>query len=185
MPDLADPVSPSSPALFRAFLEMGLSGFGGVLPFARRTLVERRGWLSAEDFNETLALCQSLPGPNIVNMSVVVGARFEGWRGALAAFAGLVIAPFCIVVLLASLWGRLALTREAQGAMRYLAAAATGLAGATLAKMIRPILTQTPLSGVLIMGPAFAAVALLQLPLAWVMAVAAPISVGLAWIRER
>ena len=74
--------------LFFAFLTIGLSGFGGVLPWARRELVDRRGWLAAEAFNDILALCQSLPGPNIVNLSVVVGGRFAGAAGALAAVLG-------------------------------------------------------------------------------------------------
>src|SRR5277367_1483674 len=82
--------TPSIRTLFLAFLAVGLSGFGGVLPFARRALVERRGWLSPEDFTETLSLCQTLPGPNVVNLSIVVGARACGWRGSVAAFVGLV-----------------------------------------------------------------------------------------------
>src|SRR5579863_6568850 len=81
--------SPGPGDLFLAFLTVGLSGFGGVLPFARRMLVERRAWLSQAQFNETLALCQTLPGPNIVNVSVVVGARFAGVAGAVAAVTGL------------------------------------------------------------------------------------------------
>src|SRR5579863_2491216 len=98
--------APGPGALFMAFLGVGLSGFGGVLPFARRMLVEKRAWLSGEAFNETLALCQTLPGPNIVNVSVVVGARFAGPAGALAAVTGLMAAPVAIVLVLASLYGR-------------------------------------------------------------------------------
>src|SRR5438874_6451372 len=85
-------------ALFVAFFQVGMSGFGGVLPFARRTLVERRAWLSESAFNETLALCQTLPGPNIVNLSVVVGSRHAGAPGALAAVAGLVAAPVALIL---------------------------------------------------------------------------------------
>src|ERR1700722_11740871 len=93
-------------ALFTVFLAMGLSGFGGVLPFARRALVDRHGWLTQADFTETLALCQSLPGPNVVNLSIVVGARARGWRGALAAVSGLIGAPFLILLVLGLLYGR-------------------------------------------------------------------------------
>ena len=70
--------------MFLAFLGVGLSGFGGVPPFARRMLVDRTGWMTELDFTETLALCQSLPGPNIVNLSVAVGFRYAGVKGALA-----------------------------------------------------------------------------------------------------
>ena len=75
-------------ALFLCFLEMGLSGFGGVLPWARRGLVEKRGWLTEQEFAEVLSLGQFLPGPNIGNMSIIIGSRFAGWRGAVAAFCG-------------------------------------------------------------------------------------------------
>ena len=90
-------VAPSPSALFAAFFSIALSGFGGVLPFARRTLVDRREWLTAAEFTETLSLCQSLPGPNVVNMSIVVGGRACGWQGSVAAFAGLVATPVAIV----------------------------------------------------------------------------------------
>ena len=69
------PHAPSLPQLFLAFLTMSLSGFGGVLPWARRMLVEERRWMTAQEFNDAYALCQFLPGPNIVNLSVVFGSR--------------------------------------------------------------------------------------------------------------
>ena len=74
-----------------------MSGFGGVLPWARRMLVEKRGWLAPEEFNEVISLCQFLPGPNIVNVAVCIGSRFHGARGAFVAFMGLVLAPFALV----------------------------------------------------------------------------------------
>ncbi|HJV93670.1 MAG TPA: chromate transporter, partial [Azonexus sp.] len=97
--------SPESPqvdlkTLFRAFSAVGLSGFGGVLPFARRMLVEERRWLSADEFNYLQGLCQFLPGPNVVNLSVVVGARYGGIGGALAAVIGLLSGPVAVVLLL-------------------------------------------------------------------------------------
>ena len=126
---------PTPGGLFLAFLGIGLSGFGGVLPWARRALVETRGWLTAEAFNETLALCQSLPGPNIVNLSVVVGGRFAGASGALAAVTGLVAAPVAIVIVLAMLYQRFGAMGRAPEAIAALGAAAAGLVAATAAKM--------------------------------------------------
>src|SRR5438477_4354021 len=111
----AQPVMPDAPAirrpsgpgeLFLAFLLIAMAGFGGVLPWARRMLVEKKGWLSDEEFTETLSLCQSLPGPNIVNVSIVVGSRFFGAKGAVAALTGLVAAPVAIVIVLGALYGR-------------------------------------------------------------------------------
>src|SRR5574343_1295737 len=99
---------PSSPrpdlrALFLGFSAVGLSGFGGVLPFARRMLVEQRRWMSAEEFNAQLGLCQFLPGPNVINLAVVVGKRYQGVAGAIVAPLGMLAGPFLIVMLLAML----------------------------------------------------------------------------------
>src|SRR3954463_901159 len=82
--------APGLVALFAAFAKMSLSGFGGVLVWARRAIVDQHRWMTADEFNETFALCHFLPGPNIVNLSVVFGSRFRGIPGAIAAFCGLV-----------------------------------------------------------------------------------------------
>jgi len=173
--------APSLRELFLAFLGVAMSGFGGVLPFARRALVERRGWLTEAGFNETLALCQSLPGPNIVNLSIVVGSRFAGARGALSCIAGLVVAPVMLVLGLATLWGRYGAIGHVPGAIRGLAAAAAGLVAATALKMARPTLMSAPMSAGPVMAVAFAAVGLARLPLPWVLLVLAPASVFMAW----
>src|ERR1700729_3056720 len=103
------PPSPTSPppsliALFVAFAKMSLAGFGGVLVFARRAIVEQHGWMTAEEFNETFALCHFLPGPNIVNLTMVFGSRFRGIAGGLAAFTGLLGPPVVVVVILGALY---------------------------------------------------------------------------------
>ena len=92
--------------LFLAFAKMSLAGFGGVLVWARRGIVEQHRWMTADEFNETFALCHFLPGPNIVNLSVVFGSRFRGIAGGVAAFAGLVGPPMVIVTVLAALYAR-------------------------------------------------------------------------------
>ena len=89
---------PGTGELFLRFTQIAVSGFGGVGPWAQRMVVEERGWLSGEEFTDMMSLCQFLPGPNIVNLAVCVGARFHGVRGALAAFAGLMAAPFAIIL---------------------------------------------------------------------------------------
>src|SRR5437764_14893246 len=98
-------VVPDSRALFLAFLKVGVSGFGGVMPFAHRMLVEKERWLDERGFLELLAVCQFLPGPNIVNLSIVVGRRFGGPRGSLAAFTGLILMPFVIIITLGVIYG--------------------------------------------------------------------------------
>ena len=121
------PETPTSWALFVTFFTIALSGFGGTLPFARRTLVERKAWLTPVDFTETLSLCQTLPGPNIVNMSIVVGARACGWRGSVAASLGLVGAPVIIVLALGMLYSRFGALVTVRQALVGLGASASGL----------------------------------------------------------
>jgi chromate transporter len=94
------PEAPSTAALFRGFLMLGLTGFGGVLPLARHMIVEERRWLTNLEFTELLGLCQFLPGGNIINLSVAIGLRFRGLPGALAAIVGLIAAPTAIVLML-------------------------------------------------------------------------------------
>src|SRR6476661_4582506 len=126
--------------LFRAFVVVSVSGFGGALPWARRMIVDQRGWMTAEEFNEAFALSQFLPGPNVVNFSVVFGSRFGGAAGALVALLGLLGPPVAIITLLAifySIYGDIpALGRVLAG----ISAAAVGLLIAMVAKMGRPLL---------------------------------------------
>jgi chromate transporter len=170
-------------ALFGVFLGMALAGFGGVLPFARRALVDRHGWLTQEDFTETLALCQSLPGPNVVNLSIVVGARACGWRGALAAVSGLIGAPFLILLVLGLLYNRFGGVPLVQRGIEGIAAAAAGLVVATAARMAEPLIRGRWLLAAPIIALSFAGVGVARLPLIAVIVVLAPISVAMMWRR--
>jgi chromate transporter len=184
---LAPPPMPDAPnpaRLFLAFLTVGLSGFGGVLPFARRMLVEKRAWLSESAFNETLALCQTLPGPNIVNLSVVVGSRFAGRTGAVAAVTGLMAAPVAIVLVLATLYGRYGAVGRAPAMIAGLGAAAAGLVAATAAKMAWPLVRRHPAFATPFIALVFVGVALLRLPLVWMLLALAPLSIAIAWRRN-
>lgn len=127
--------APDLKALFLGFSSVGLSGFGGVLPFARRMLVEERGWLTAEEFNSHLGLCQFLPGPNVINLSVVVGARYRGVAGAIAAVLGLMGGPMAIVLLLALLYDHFGSLPAIQGMLRGIAAVGCGLLFSTAIRM--------------------------------------------------
>lgn len=110
-----------------AFSSVGLSGFGGVLPFARRMLVEERQWMTAEEFNAQLGLCQFLPGPNVINLAVVVGKRYQGLPGAIVAPVGLLGGPLLIVLLLAMIYDQYGSLPSAQGMLRGIAAVGCGL----------------------------------------------------------
>ena len=118
---------PDLRALFLGFSSVGLSGFGGVLPFARRMLVEERKWMTAAEFNAQLGLCQFLPGPNVVNLAVVVGKHYQGVAGAVAAAVGLLAGPFLIVLLLGLLYDHYGSLPLAQSMLRGIAAVGCGL----------------------------------------------------------
>jgi hypothetical protein len=95
---------PTIGQLFLGFLQIGITGFGGVLPIARRALVERRRWLSEEAFSQDLAIAQLLPGPNIVNLSVAIGLRFAGIPGAIASFTAILAMPLVILLSLLAIY---------------------------------------------------------------------------------
>ena len=168
--------------LFLAFSHLALSGFGGVLPWAHRTLVERKGWLTQREFVETLALGQLLPGPNIGNMAVMIGYRFAGCRGAAAAFIGLVGGPFLIMIALGlayQIYGTLPLVQHALSGM---SAVAAGLVLATGLKMTG---TQKPhWRPWLFTAMALAGVGVLRWPMLAVVGGLAPFAIAAAW-RER
>jgi len=171
--------SVSSSALFIAFLKVGLSGFGGVLPFARRMIVERRHWLSEAEFLDVLSLSQFLPGPNIVNVSIIIGRRFQGVTGAIAASVGLMLMPLAVVLALATLYAQYAQIDAVRSACSAVSASASGLIVATALKLARPIRDSTWQVGVCVV--AFVAIALLRVPLLWVLLALCPLSFGIAW----
>ena len=166
-------------ALFFGFSKIGLSGFGGVLPFARHYLVETSRWMTAEEFNQQLGLCQFLPGPNVVNLAVVVGRRYGGLAGAIAAPFGLLAGPVAIVLLLAMLYDAYGTLPEAQRMLRGIAAAGSGLLFATAFRMAVAI-KQKPffLPFTLLV---FIAIALLRLPLPAVMLAGIALSGAVAY----
>ena len=178
---LAPRISPSE--LFRTFAEMSLYGFGGVMPWARRMLVDRRRWLDDLEFAELLAIGQILPGPNICNMAVIVGYRHAGWRGALAAAAGLMSAPFVIVLVLGALYHRFGALPAVQGALRGMMAVAAGLVLMTGVKLAQ---SQPRTARGLVFGLlSLTVVGILHLPLGWVMIVLIPAALVVEWRARR
>jgi chromate transporter len=175
---------PSLAELFRAFVVVSLSGFGGALPWARRMIVERKRWMSAKEFNEAFALSQFLPGPNTVNFAVVFGTRFGGAPGAAVALAGLMGPPLIIVTVLAILYERFGDLETLSRILAGIAAAAAGLLIAVVAKMAGPLFLERWNSGPLVAILAFIGVAIMHWPLPYVFAALAPVSVALAWFKR-
>ncbi len=179
---MPEPPRPTVAALFLGFLATGICGFGGVLPWARRSLVERRRWLTASEFTDMLSLCQFLPGGNVVNLSVAVGAHFRGLPGAVAAFAGLMGAPMVVVIALGLVYARVDQIPSVQHAFVGLSAAAAALVLATACRIAAPLHARPVGVGVAV--ATFVGVAVLRFPLVLVIAVLAPVSVLLAWQVE-
>ena len=173
--------------LLLAFNRLALQGFGGVLPIAQHELVERRRWLSKAEFLELLSLGQVLPGPNIVNVSLMFGHRHFGWRGAAAALLGLTLVPTVIVLLLVVLYGRFNEFAPVAGALRGMAAVAAGLVLAMGFKLL-PALKKSPLGwpvGLGVVALSLVLIVVLHWPLPAVLATVGLGSVLLAWRRLR
>jgi len=168
-PDQPRPASLSD--LFISFTLLALQGFGGVMAVVQRELVERKRWLTHEEFVEDWAVAQIMPGPNVVNLSLMIGGRYFGFRGALAALAGLLAAPLVLVLVLAVLHERYAGNQAVAGALRGMAAVCAGLIGAAGLKL-SVALKKSPLPFAWCLAIAvsgFVLVALLKCPLPYVL----------------
>lgn len=153
--------------LFLSFNWLSLQGFGGVLSIIQRELVEKKKWLTHEEFIEDWAVAQILPGPNVINLSIMIGERHFGGRGAVAALAGMLLGPLVLVLLLSTLFAQVADLPMTQGALRGMSAAAAGLIMAAGLKLMvalkRNIMGITACA--LLTSATFIAVALLHQPL--------------------
>jgi chromate transporter len=170
--------------LFLAFALISLCGFGGVLAWSRRMLVEERKWMTPDEFNDAYALCQFLPGPNVVNLSVVFGRRIRGPIGAAVALVGLIGPPFVIVAFIGLLYSRFGEIAALQHMLLGVAAAAAGLVMGTCAKMARPLFDDRLGLAPLVALATFASIGLMRWPLYWALAVLVPLSIAIAWVRR-
>jgi chromate transporter len=176
--------TPSEPsvtrlALFLTFSRISLSSFGGALFWARRGLVERQRWLTDREFVDLLSLGQLLPGPNVLNLTVMVGYRFRGWTGALAGVAGYLGWPCLVVIGMGVVYQHFGGVPQVQQALASMSSVAAGLLLATVIKlaMVLPRHWRPWLFGML----AFAGVGVMRWPLLWVIGALAPGAVFLAW----
>jgi chromate transporter len=184
----ASPITAAAPSLlelFLAFAKISLAGFGGVLVWTRRAIVEKHRWMTADEFNETFALCHFLPGPNVVNLSVVFGSRFRGVAGGIAAFAGLLGPPVVIVTVLAALYARFGEIEALRRTLAGVSCAAVGLLFSAIFRMMLPLIRKRDLVGLTLLAAVFAAIGLLRLPLPIVILVATPLSISIGFAMRR
>lgn len=167
----AQPGPTSLTNLFIAFSLLALQGFGGVMAIVQRELVEKKQWLTQEEFIEDWAVAQIMPGPNVVNLSIIIGGRYFGIAGALAAFAGMLTMPLLLILLVAILYAPYANHPQVMHALRAMAAVAAGLILSTAVRLSDALKRN-------VLGPricialallCFIAVALLRVRLAYVL----------------
>jgi chromate transporter len=184
-PAQPSPAVPTLLDLFAAFALISMYAFGGVLAWSRRMLVEERKWMTAEEFNDAYALCQFLPGPNVVNLSVVFGRRIRGVLGSAAALIGLLGPPFIIVTIIGGLYARYGEIVILQRMLIGVALAATGLVFGTAAKMAKPLFKDCRWTAPLIAVVTFAGIGVMRWPIYFVLAVLVPASIAIAWWGRR
>lgn len=182
-PRPARPQPRNTADLFWSFTWLALQGFGGVLAVVQRELVEKKRWMTHEEFMEEWAVAQIIPGPNVINLSIIVGDRYFGPRGALAAMAGMLTFPLLLVLTLALVYAEFASHPAVAGALRGMGAVAAGLIGGMGIKLLVSIKNHPlgrPLSAALA-ALTVAAVAWLRLPLFWVLPVLGGAACALTW----
>jgi chromate transporter len=170
--------TPTVRELFFAFMKIGVSAFGGALPWARHFLVEKNKWVSEAQFTDILTISQTVPGPNIINVAVYYGYKCRGVVGGLAACIGLLILPFFITVSLSIAVGSALSSAQAKSALMGLTAAAVGFMLATSIKLMRPFSKNALALGVcaltVVLGIVF------KLPLPIILLIAGALSIALA-----
>lgn len=194
-PPCSTPAAPAAPPshprpasvadLFVSFTWLALQGFGGVLAIVQRELVERKRWLTQDEFIEDWAVAQIMPGPNVVNLALMIGGRYFGIRGALAALAGLLCVPLLLVIGLALLHDRFGASPVVAGTLHGMAAVCAGLIGAAGLRLAAA-LKRSPMPlpwCVAISAAGFILVALLRVPLAPVLFGLGGLGCILTWRR--
>jgi len=189
------PRSASFAGLFVLFSKIALSSFGGgVSAWMHAALVERRGWLDETEFSSALALARIMPGANIVNLAVLIGHRLIGFRGAVAAVAGILVGPSFIVVAAAILYRHFAGVMILDAVLAGAAASAAGLLiGMGLKSSSRIVrkgpaskgLTAHDVGTIAILVATFALIGVLRFPTAPTVLCLMPCSLGLAWFGAR
>lgn len=174
----------SLPALIGVFAKIGLMSFGGALSgWMYREIVQRRQWLGEEEFLGGLALGQIMPGANVANLSLYIGQRLRGGRGAVAALAGMLLPPMAIVLVLAALYERIGAVAWVHRGIGGVAAAAIGLTAMVGLRAARRVERRAGPLGVLSL--VFLLVGVARWPMVPVVLALTPLSIALAWLVAR
>ena len=171
--------------IFVSFTLLALQGFGGVLAVVQREMVEKKRWMTNEQFVEDWAVAQIMPGPNVINLSLMIGGRYFGLPGALAGLAGMLAAPMVVVLLVAVAFGGVSEQTWAQGALRGMGAVSAGLIAAVGLKLMSA-LRSNPMGMpvcVVLAAASFVGVGVLRWPLAYVLSATGLVASSWAYLQ--
>ncbi len=170
--------------LFMGFAEMGLCGFGGVATIARHVIVDKRRWMSEHDYATLLGMGQILPGGNIINMTVMLGDRFQGPLGSIVALSGLMIMPLVILLSLTLVYDSYSSNPDVRAATIGAGAAAAGLVIGVGLKMGRALRLHPVHLGFAVVT--FIAMGVMRLPFIATVIVLAPLCIAATfWMRRK
>lgn len=181
--DTPRPRPESLAELFWAFTWLALQGFGGVLAVVQRELVEKKRWMGNDEFVEDWAVAQIMPGPNVVNLAIMIGDRYFGFRGAVVAVAGMLLLPMLLVLALAVAYARFSDTPAVAGALRGMGAVAAGLVAGVGCKLAASLARHPlgPLVCAAVATVTFVAMVVLRWPLMWILPVVGGTACVLTW----
>ena len=169
--------------LFIGFAIISLQGFGGVLPWVRRSVVDKHQWLDAAEFNTLLGICQLMPGPNVLNLSVCVGYKLRGPRGAVSCMLGLTLPPMVLVMILATIYQAHSSLPAISGILSGISAVGIGLIAATGIKMLKEVFKKPMM--LIVVGVIISGIAIFKLSMVKVVFIGFILAIALAFIQIR
>ena len=129
--------------LTRVFLKVGATGFGGAMPMLamiHAEMVQKRGWVSQEEYDESVMVGQLLPGPVVVDAATYLGYRMRGWPGAAVAVTTFILPSFLMMLALTLIYLRYGEAPQLAGVFRGLGAAVVALILSAAWRMGKPAL---------------------------------------------
>ncbi|MDB5643631.1 MAG: chromate transporter [Hyphomicrobiales bacterium] len=167
-----------------SFLKIGGSAFGGsTQALIFREVVDRRQWMSEQQFLTGQAIAQVLPGANPVNLALYVGLQVRGGLGATAAVLGMIAPAFCIILVMGFAYRELSGQPATHFVLGGVAAAGVGATLAMGFKIVRKMPRKIWPAAIAL--AVFAAIGFFRLPMIPVVLIAVPLSIAAAYFDAR
>lgn len=149
-----------------------------------REFVEIRSWFSESEFLSSLAICQAMPGVNVVNLAVWFGFRLRGTRGAIIGFCAMVFPALAVIIPISIAYGYWGGYPVVHHALAGIAAAALALT-LNMASRVATAAVRHDLMSLAVLAVVFVGIGLLRWSMFDLVIVVAPLSVGWAFYRQR